>query len=131
MDILKGKKIILVEDDKFIGQMLVRRLFAAGGEVEWAKNGEEGLEWIKTQEFDIIVTDIMMGKMDGYEMLEAVQQLEEKKDIPVVVLTNKSSMTDNSVDIDKLRIDAQITKATTELSVIVKTIAEVYKNKKK
>lgn len=128
---LKDKKILFVEDDVFIGQMLVRRLIAAGANVDWAKNGQEGLETVGKKDYDIIVTDLMMAQMDGYEMLSKIQSDEKTKNIPVVVLTNKTSMNENTSKIKELKIEARLTKSTTDLSDTVKVIADVLEKNKK
>ncbi len=128
---LKDKKILLVEDDLFIGQMLIRRLIAAGADVDWAKNGQEGLEILSRMNCDIIVTDLMMPKLDGYEMLRKIQSDEKTKDIPVVVLTNKESMNESTSKIKGIKVEARLTKSTTDLSDTIKIIEDILEKNKK
>ena len=128
---LKDKKILLVEDDTFIGQMLVRRLIAAKADVDWAKNGQEGLDVVNNGNYDIIVTDLMMANMDGYEMIKQIQSNEKTKDIPVIVLTNKESMSDDPSRVKELTIKARLLESTHDLSDIVKAIAKVLEKNKK
>ena len=131
MEELKNKNILFVEDDAFIGQMLVRRLSAAGAFVDWAKNGREGLEKVREKDYDIIVTDLMMSQVDGYEMLSIIQSDEKTKNIPVVVLTNKTSLNESTSKINELNIEVRLTKSTTALSETVRVIANVLKKNKK
>jgi DNA-binding response OmpR family regulator len=83
-------KILLVEDDPMIVKMYQRKLIADGFELSLAFNGEEGLAALSKSRPDIILLDIMMPKMDGFEMLKKVKHDELWKDIPVVILTNLS-----------------------------------------
>ncbi len=122
---LKGKKILLVEDDTFIGQMLARRMIVTGADLDWAKNGLEGLDMVNKKDYDIIVSDLMMSQMDGYEMLSKIQSEEKTKDIPVVILTNKTSENESTLKIDELKIKAKLIKSNTDLSQIIKVIEDV------
>lgn len=80
------KKILIIEDDVSISEIQRDYLNMSGYEVECAYDGEEGLEFIKTGNFDLVVLDIMLPKMDGFEILK---QITEIKDIPVIVLSAK------------------------------------------
>lgn len=124
---LEGKKILLVEDDKFIGDMLIRKLQSEGAICTQAWNGQEGLVKLKDNDydFDIIVTDIMMSKMDGYEMVQEIKKDERAQDLPIIVLTNKNSATPKSERIDELGIDGKYIKSSTPLSEIVEHIYDV------
>ena len=86
-------KILLAEDDPAIRMVLKKRLEFSGYDVLAADNGRDALEALKSDDFDIIISDIMMPEMDGYALLRAVRSL--KKDIPMLFLTAK----DNSQDI--------------------------------
>ena len=83
-------KVLLVEDDPIIYRMYQKAFNLEGFTTELAKNGQEGLDKLKTFEPDIILLDIMMPKMNGVEMLEKLKTELNTKDIPVVVLTNVS-----------------------------------------
>ena len=83
----KGSKILLVDDDKMLVDLYKERLEIAGFQVEVGRNGEEGIR--KTKEFkpDIILLDIMMPKVDGYQALAAIKSDPATKDIPVIILS--------------------------------------------
>jgi CheY-like chemotaxis protein len=74
------KKILIVEDDNFVAEVYSTKLLEMGNEVLIAQNGEEGL--------NLILLDIVMPVMGGIEMLEAMKNNPESKDIPVILLTN-------------------------------------------
>jgi len=80
------KKILIIEDDPFLREMLFKKLKSAGYEVDAAVDGEQGLK--KTEGKDLVILDIMMPGMDGYEYLSKIREKEETKLIPVIVLSN-------------------------------------------
>ncbi|MGI8419818.1 MAG: response regulator [Candidatus Levyibacteriota bacterium] len=80
-------KILLVEDDKFFREFYSAKLREQNAEVETATNGEEGLEKLQTNMPDVILLDIIMPKMDGFEMLTQMGQLQLIDKIPVLVFS--------------------------------------------
>ncbi len=91
------KKIIIVEDEEILRNLLQRKLTEAGYNVEVAEDGEVGLKMIKENKPDLILLDIIMPKMGGFEMLEAMKKEEGLSDIPVVVVSNSGQ----PVEIDR------------------------------
>ncbi|MFT7644643.1 MAG: CheY-like chemotaxis protein [Candidatus Paceibacteria bacterium] len=124
---LSKKKILLVEDDNFIADMFIRKLQAEGAICTRAINGHNGLQKLKdaNNDFDLIITDIMMAGIDGYEMVLKIKEIEVAKDIPVVVFTNRSSLTEKNVKIKELGIAAFFIKSDTALSEFVVELAEI------
>jgi two-component system alkaline phosphatase synthesis response regulator PhoP len=90
----KGK-ILVVDDEVYILHILDFSLGAEGFEVITANNGELAIEKAKQERPDLIVLDIMMPVLDGYETCRRLKRLSETKEIPVVLLTAKGR------DIDK------------------------------
>lgn len=82
------KKILLVEDDKFLSEMYSTKLTESGFDVETAFDGEEGLK--KANEFrpDLILLDIVLPKKDGFEVLKSLKANEELSKILIIALTN-------------------------------------------
>ncbi len=124
---LVGKKILLVEDDHFIGDMFARKLIAEGAICTRALNGKDGLAKLAENKnvFDLIVTDVMMAGMDGYEMIKEIKAIEVAKTIPVVVLTNRTSLTEGNSNMSELDIVAFFVKSDTDLAVLVDNFVEI------
>ena len=84
------KLIMLVEDDEFLAELYATKLKLENYEVILATDGEKGLKMIKEKKPDLILLDIILPKMDGFEILKAIKNEKELKDIPVILLTNLS-----------------------------------------
>ena len=84
----KKIKIILIEDDTFLVEMYTTKFDLEGFEVIAAEDGKKGLDMAKKENPDIILLDILMPKMDGFEVLDALKKDKEMAKIPVVLLTN-------------------------------------------
>ena len=85
-----AKRILLVEDEEIMVDLLQRKLLKEGYEVFVARDGEEGLKKMKEIEPkpDLILLDIIMPKMGGFEVMEEMKKDEKLKDIPVIVISN-------------------------------------------
>lgn len=83
----KGSKILLVDDDKMLIDLYKERFEIAGFEVETGRNGEEAIRKAREYKPDIILLDIMMPKVDGYQALASIKSDPETKDIPVIILS--------------------------------------------
>ncbi len=81
-------KILLVEDDTFLVEMYTTKFELEGFDVVTAEDGARGLELAKKENPDIILLDILMPKMDGFEVLDALKKDATTAKIPVVLLTN-------------------------------------------
>ncbi|MFA5805481.1 MAG: response regulator transcription factor [Melioribacteraceae bacterium] len=86
-------KILLVDDEKDIVEFLSYNLIQEGFKVITAFNGKEALEKI-SQKPDLIILDVMMPKMDGYEVCTKIRSMEEFKNTPIMFLTAKASEQD-------------------------------------
>jgi DNA-binding response OmpR family regulator len=84
-------KILLIEDDALLIRMYKKKLELDGYNVTTANNGEEGLSKFKKEDPDLVLLDVMMPKMNGFEVLENVKADEQLKKIPVILLTNLGS----------------------------------------
>ena len=81
-------KILIVEDDPLMARMYQKTFTFEQYEVEVANDGEAGLEKAKTTNPNMILLDIMMPKMNGFEVLERLKSDTTTKNVPVVMLTN-------------------------------------------
>ena len=81
-------KILLIEDDPFLLSMYSIKFEAEGFVVVSADDGEKGLEMAKKTDANIILLDILMPKMNGFEVLEKLKEDERTRKIPIILLTN-------------------------------------------
>jgi len=117
--------VMLVEDDEFLSDIYKKKFDMEGFKVTHADNGEKGLEEIKKKKPDIILLDILMPKMDGFEVLENLKKEDSKvKDIPVILLTNLGQKDDVEKGKEKGAADYLI-KAHFKPSEVVDKIKEV------
>ncbi|MBI5345192.1 MAG: response regulator [Deltaproteobacteria bacterium] len=87
-------RVLIVDDDERNILLLTEKMAKDGYETGDASNGFEALEKVKTFQPDIILMDVMMPKMDGYEALRRIKSSEETRYIPVIMLTGKSEIED-------------------------------------
>lgn len=105
------KTILIVEDDRFIGEMYVRSLKKAGYEVDWMVDGNDGLIAARNKQYDLLLLDVMLPERRGSEILDALRGTEDL--IPnsrVIVLTN-FEQDDESRMAMEARADAYLIKA--------------------
>ncbi len=91
----KEPLILLVEDDNLIIRMYQDKFKKDGYRVNVALNGEEGLVKLKEEKPILILMDVMMPKMDGFEALKKIKADPDTKKIPVIMLTNLSGENDS------------------------------------
>ncbi len=94
-----AKKVLIVEDARTIQRFLEVNLLRAGYEVAKARDGIEGLKCIREETPDLIVLDIVLPNMDGYEMLDWMQVEPEYSRIPIVIFTAETER----IDMQRLR----------------------------
>lgn len=89
-----AQKILIIEDDTITAQLLALALRRKGYEVLQAENGPDGLQVTQDQIPDLILLDLMLPGMDGFEFLNQLRQMKNTASIPVVVVSAKSQPTD-------------------------------------
>ena len=83
------KKILCIEDDRFIGEMYVRSLKKAGYDVDWMVDGNDGLVAARNKTYDLILLDIMLPERRGSEILAALRgSYDFIPDTKVIIMTN-------------------------------------------
>ncbi len=80
-------KILIVDDETEFTEMVAFRLTKAGYEVSTAADGEDGLEKVRLGHPDLVLLDIWMPKMDGYQVIQELKQVPETARIPIIFLT--------------------------------------------
>lgn len=91
---IKKKKILLVDDEKDLVEELSLRLEASDWEVLTATNGQEGLEKAKKEKPDLILLDIVMNEMNGYQVCHDLKSGLQTQSIPIIVLTARTQKSD-------------------------------------
>lgn len=114
-------KVLIVEDSITIRSMLRNMVENAGYEVTTAIDGQDGLSKIEAEYFDIIVTDIEMPNLNGFELTHRVKSNPLLKDIPVILVTALESPFDMKKGMDS-GADAYIVKSNFEKSNLIETI---------
>jgi len=91
---MQGNKVnlLFVEDDTNLGFVIKDQLKMAGYAVTWAQNGADGLKMLLNHDFDIAILDVMLPKLNGFELAEEL--VENKPDLPFLFLTAKSMLED-------------------------------------
>jgi len=84
----KGKNILIIEDDKFLSKMLARMLESHNYEVTQAVTGKEGLVKASGGDVNLILLDIMLPDIDGFDLLETIKGDDKVKKIPVIIMSN-------------------------------------------
>src|ERR1700722_19757846 len=106
-------KILLVEDDNNLREIYEARLQAEGYTIVSARDGEEALVVAKAEKPDLIISDVMMPRISGFEMLDILRNTEELKNIKVIMLTALGQAEDktraNSLGADRYLVKSQVT----------------------
>jgi len=82
------KKILIIEDDKFLRELMVRKLSQENFEIIEAIDGEEGIKKIKDVIPDIVLLDLILPGIDGFEVLAKIKEDATTTSIPVIILSN-------------------------------------------
>ncbi len=80
--------ILIVEDDKFLRELISRKLLSEGFKIEEAIDGEEGLAKAKEVKPDLILLDLILPGLDGFEVLRRIKDNPSTSSIPVLILSN-------------------------------------------
>jgi chemotaxis protein histidine kinase CheA/CheY-like chemotaxis protein len=105
----KAAHILLVEDSETARESLRRLLIGAGYRCTVARDGAEALEYARAQSFDLVSTDIMMPRMDGYELTRSLRGMREYRSVPIVMVTSRAERIDRVRGFDA-GVDEYITK---------------------
>ena len=120
-----AKKILVVDDERNMVRLLQVNLQREGYEVLTAFDGVEGLEMARTENPDLVLLDVTMPRMDGFDVLNALRGHEDTSGTPVVILTARSKDADVFQGYES-GADAYLTKPLhpTELTAVIKKMLE-------
>lgn len=117
------KKILVVDDEPDIVSMLTMRLEASGYQVVASSDGNDGYKKAKSEKPDLIVLDLMLPGMDGYQVCRLLKFDENYRNIPIIMLTAKGQKEDREWG-QKVKADFYLTKPF-ESSVLLARIKEL------
>jgi len=93
---MKGFRVLVIDDETAILRMLDMALSRKGYQVDTADSGEEGLKRLQSNDYDLVITDMVMGKMSGEDMLQEVRQLKGDS-LPVIAMSGTPWLMDKQL----------------------------------
>ena len=120
-------RVLVVDDEKLIVKGIRFSLEQDGMEVDCAYDGEEAVELAKKTEYDIVLLDVMLPKLDGYEVCQAIREF---SDMPIIMLTAKGGDMDKILGLE-YGADDYISKPFNILEAVSYTHLDVYKRQVK
>ncbi len=121
---LVGKKVLIIEDDKFLGDILLQKLAHEGFKAELSQNGTEGFSKISSLKPDAILLDILLPGMNGYEILEAKVKDLAISGIPTIVISNSGQPVELK-RIEALGVKDYLIKAKLDVQEVIAMIKKV------
>lgn len=115
------KRVLIVEDERPLAHALELKLKHEGIETAWANNGQECLDLLNKEHFDVVLLDMMMPVMDGFQVLQEINKAEVK---PVVFVLSNLSVHDDQEKVLSMGARKYFIKSDTPLSVIVEEITK-------
>lgn len=118
------RKILWIEDDRLIGSILSKKILAAGFDLFHAKNGEEAIEMLKSIVPNVIVVDLVLPNISGFDVIAEIKKDSRVNAIPVMILSNLSKQS----DIDRaqtLGVKKYVVKASASLDKIIEEIRQL------
>jgi DNA-binding response OmpR family regulator len=107
---VNGKLVVCIEDEPEMIDLVKLILSRKGFQVVGAMGGREGLEAIQAQKPDLVLLDLMMPDMDGWEVYQKMKANDATKSIPVIVVTAKAQSIDKVLGLHIAKVDDYITK---------------------
>lgn len=105
-----GKRVVCIEDEPEMIDLVRLILGRRGFDVTGANGGLEGLETVRREKPDLVLLDLMMPDMDGWEVYQRIKSDEELREIPIVVVTAKAQSIDKVLGLHIAKVDDYITK---------------------
>jgi two-component system response regulator VicR len=105
-----GKRVVCIEDEPEMIDLVRLILGRRGFDVTGANGGLEGLETVQREKPDLVLLDLMMPDMDGWEVYQRIKSDEDLREIPIVVVTAKAQSIDKVLGLHIAKVDDYITK---------------------
>lgn len=115
------KTIVLVEDDTFLGKLVLQRLVASGYQVTSVKDGESALQFITEHPPALILLDLVLPGFGGFELIAKLRQSAATKDIPFMVLSN-SEESESRRRAEEMSASGYLVKAQSSPAAIVEAV---------
>lgn len=122
------KMVFVVEDDKFMRNLLINKLQKEGFQTEGIPSGEEALELIKTKTPDLILLDLILPNMDGFEVIQFLKSDLRLSNIPILILSNLGEKKDIE-KAEEVGVAGFLIKANFTPSEIIKKIHDLLNKK--
>ena len=122
-----GKKVMMVEDDLFFIDLLGKKLRDGGYTLSFVNDGESAISLLDNNVPDIILLDILLPGIDGYEVAKKIKDNEKYKDIPIIFLTNFGSK-ENIEKGKALGVKEFLIKSTVTFDEIIEKIKKILGN---
>jgi DNA-binding response OmpR family regulator len=110
MDVASRNRILCIEDDVDMLELFQVLLTRHGYVVQGVTKGQEGLDFIRREKPDLVILDIMMPVMDGWQVYQQMKEDETTRNIPTIVVTAKSQLIDKVLGLEIAKVDAYIGK---------------------
>ena len=110
MDVASRNRILCIEDDVDMLELFQVLLTRHGYVVQGVTKGQEGLDFIRREKPDLVILDIMMPVMDGWQVYQQMKEDETTRNIPTIVVTAKSHLIDKVLGLEIAKVDAYIGK---------------------
>lgn len=124
---VKKIKLLWIEDDRLIGNILSKKIISSGFDLIHAKDGESALKILQNVKPDIIIIDLILPGLNGFDILDKLRLDPELKKTPKMILSNLSKISD--IDRAKaLGADKYLVKASTSLDQVIEEIRSMCKN---
>jgi len=121
----KIPRILVVEDDQVAREQLKRVLTDSGFSVDVAENGEEGLKIVQENTPDAMILDLMMPKVDGFEVVEVIRSISKTKTLPVLILTAKDISAKERAKLSYNNVQQLIQKGSLDREQLVNAVYEL------
>ncbi|MCH7605112.1 response regulator [Patescibacteria group bacterium] len=119
----KNRKILIIEDDIFLAELLIGDLEQTGIDLDLVPDAEKAMEKIKENQPDLIILDIILPGMSGFEFLANIKANKKLSSIPIIILSNLGQKSEIEKGM-KLGAQAFLVKANFELDELVQRIQE-------